>query len=64
MYIYIYISIYIYIYLYKYTESRPNGKLQLLFVCCKRKTKITFATNRNGKRRFVFLGQQTINGNR
>jgi hypothetical protein len=48
------------------TENRTNGKQQLLFVCCKRKTETAnfrlFAANRNGKRKFVFLGQQMING--
>jgi hypothetical protein len=46
-------------------ENETNGKWQLLFVCCKRETANfrLFATNEKGKRKFVFLGRQTMNGN-
>ncbi len=48
------------------TEIRTNGKRQLPFMCCKRKTAnfCLFAATGTGKRKFVFLGRQTINGNR
>jgi hypothetical protein len=43
-----------------------NEKLQL-FLCCKQKTETAnfrlFAANGNGKRRFIFLGGLTTNGN-
>jgi hypothetical protein len=51
-------------------EKSTNGKQKLPFVFCKQKTETTnfrlFAANGNGKhqRTFVFLGRQTINGNR
>jgi hypothetical protein len=45
-----------------------DGKRQLLFFFCKRKTETAnfslFAANGNGKQTFVFLGWKTINGNR
>jgi hypothetical protein len=48
-------------------ENRINIKQQLLFVCCKWITETVsfhlFAANINGKRKFVFLGRLTINGN-
>ncbi len=52
-----------------YTENRTNGKLQLPFVCCKRKTetanfRLYCTANGNRKRNFVFLGQQMINSSR
>ncbi len=37
-----------------YLQQTANGNSKLPFVCCKR----------NGKRKFVFLGRQTRNGNR
>jgi hypothetical protein len=43
-----------------------NGKGQFPFVCCKKKETANFrlfAANRNGKRKFAFLGRQTINVN-
>ncbi len=50
---------------YVYKENRTNGKQQLPFVCCKRKTETAnfplFAAKGNGKWKFVFLGRQTIN---
>ncbi len=50
------------------TENENNGKQQFPFVSCKQKTEtanFSFFTA-NGKRKwnFVFLGRQTINGNR
>ncbi len=49
------------------TENKNKGKRQLLFVCCKRKTPMAnfhlFAVNINGKRKFAFLGRQTIKVN-
>ncbi len=48
-------------------ENRTNGKQQLPFVCCKQNTETSnfrlFAANRKRKRKFVFLGRQTINSN-
>ncbi len=50
------------------TENGTDGKRQLPFVCCKRKTETAnfclFAANGNGKWKFVFYGQWTINGYR
>jgi hypothetical protein len=50
------------------TENVTSGKRQLPFVFCKRKTETAnlrfVAANVNGKQKFVFLGRQTINGNR
>jgi hypothetical protein len=50
------------------TENGTNGKRQLPFVFCKRKTEMEnfrlFTANRNRKQTFDFLGRQTINGNR
>jgi hypothetical protein len=44
-----------------------NGNGQLPFVCCKQKMDTEnfrlFAAYRNGKRTFVFLGWQMVNGN-
>jgi hypothetical protein len=49
------------------TENGTNGRWQVPFVFCKRKTETAnfgFVTaNGNGKWKFVFLGQQMINGN-
>jgi hypothetical protein len=49
-------------------ENRTIGIQQLPFVCCKWKMKTEnfrlFSANGNVKRKFVFLGRQTINGNR
>jgi hypothetical protein len=49
-------------------KTELNRKRQFPFVCYKRKTETAnfhlFAANENGKRRFVILGRQTINGNR
>jgi hypothetical protein len=49
-------------------EKGTNKKWQLPFVCRKQETESTFfhlfASNRNGKRKFIFLGWQMINGNR
>jgi hypothetical protein len=48
-------------------QNSVNGKQQLPFACCKRKAETAnfclFAKNGNGKREFIFLGHQTINGN-
>jgi hypothetical protein len=44
-------------------ENGTNGKWQFPFVFCKRKMERLLATKGNGKQAFVFLGQQTINGN-
>jgi hypothetical protein len=49
------------------TELMKNGNFHW-FVCCKQKKEMAnsclFAANGNGKRKFVFLSRQTINGNR
>jgi hypothetical protein len=49
------------------TENGTDGKWQLLFLCCKPYIETAnvrlFAANGNGKRKFVTLGQHTINGN-
>ncbi len=59
---------YIYTYMSMYTENGTNGKQKLPFVCCKWKKHTKnfrlFATNRNGKWKFVFLSRKRINGNR
>ncbi len=51
-----------------YTENGTKGKQKLPFVCCKWKNQTEnfhlFATNRNGKWKFVFLSRKRINGNR
>jgi hypothetical protein len=55
-----------------YDEQAVNGLRKIawasVFHCYKRKTEAAifglFAANGNGKRKFVFLGRQTINGNR
>jgi hypothetical protein len=48
------------------TENGTNDKRQLPIVFCKREKKTAnfrlFAANGNGKRKFVFLGRQTMNG--
>jgi hypothetical protein len=48
-------------------ENATNAKRQLAHVCCEQKAEIAnfrlFAANGNGKRKFVFLGRPTINGN-
>ncbi len=53
--------------MYIYTKNRTNGQPQLPFVCCKWKMETVnlcvFAANGNGKQKFVFLCQQTVNGN-
>ncbi len=58
--------IYIHVYIYIYMENRTNRKRNFPFVCCKWKTETAnfclFAAY--GRRKFVFLGQQTINSNR
>ncbi len=79
IYIHIYVHIYIYIYMCTYVYSRYILKLLFLFSVCSKQTEISvcllqmknatanfslFAANGNGKQNFVFLGQQTINGNR
>jgi hypothetical protein len=47
-------------------ENGTNTKRQLPYVCCEQKTETAnfrlFAANGNGKRKFVFLGRPTING--
>ncbi len=49
-----------------HTKNRTNGKQQFPLVCCKQEKETAnfrlFAANGNGK--LVFLGRQTINGNR
>jgi hypothetical protein len=49
-------------------ENGTDGKWQLPFVCCKRKTEAEnlpfFDANGNGNRKFVFIGLETVNGNR
>ncbi len=49
-------------------ENRTNGKQQLPFVCCKWQTEMAnlglFPADGKRKRKFVFLGWKTINGNR
>ncbi len=49
-------------------QNGTNEKRQLLFVGCKQKMETEnfrlFAENRNIKGKFVFLGRQTMNGNR
>jgi hypothetical protein len=49
--IYIYFHIYIYIYIYVFIYGKRKWQS---FIC---------SANRNGKRKFVFLGWETINGN-
>jgi hypothetical protein len=46
-------------------ENGINGKQQLPFICCKWKTETANFPlfSANGKQKFAFLGQQTINGN-
>jgi hypothetical protein len=48
-------------------EKGIDGKRRLPFVCCKQKTETAnfhlFVANGKGKRKFVFLGQQTIKDN-
>jgi DNA polymerase/3'-5' exonuclease PolX len=49
-------------------ENGTNKKQQFSFICCKRKTETAnfhmFAGNKNGKRKFVILARQKLNGNR
>ncbi len=56
------------IYFHVCTENGTNGKWQLSFVCCKRKTdmanlRASFLQTENRKRKFILHGRQTINGN-
>jgi hypothetical protein len=48
---------------YKRKTELTENKLPLISCKRKRRTSIFFAANRNGKRTFVFLGWQKINGN-
>jgi hypothetical protein len=49
-------------------ENGTNGKWQFPIACGKWKAEMAkvrlFATNGNGKQKFVFIGWQTINSNR
>ncbi len=64
LYIYVHAHIHVHFHVHVYfhvtllqTEIETNGKQQLPFVCCKRKTEMAnfclFAANENGKRKFV-----------
>ncbi len=59
--------LHVHISLFPQTKNRTNGKWQLPFAFCKRKTEIDnfrlFAANGHGKEIFFFLRRQMINSN-
>ncbi len=66
MHIYLYIHIYIYIYIHIINTNIYTVPFYVNIYTRKTATSVSLlqTENENGKQKFVFLGQQTINGNR